>query len=78
MVAVTVNQSYLDRIGKLVGDIYAAQLTEKQVYEYLNISKSTWISVKKGIASQNTINRVVNDAERYVDGILNERRKDAI
>lgn len=75
MVAVTINQSYLDRVGRLIGNIYAAQMSEKQVYEYLGISKTTWIAVKKGQAGESTINRVVNDAEHYVDGILNERRK---
>ena len=28
MVAITINQSYLDRVGRLIGDIYAAQMKE--------------------------------------------------
>ncbi|XZO07543.1 hypothetical protein ABU186_08375 [Weissella paramesenteroides] len=30
MVAITINQSYLDRVGRLIGEIYAAQMTEKK------------------------------------------------
>lgn len=33
------------------------------------------MNVKSGIAGQNTINRVLNDSEMYVAGVLNERRK---
>ncbi|MCT2911063.1 hypothetical protein [Weissella confusa] len=75
MVAVTINQSYLDRVGRLVGEIYAAQMTEKEVYEYVGVSKTTWMNVKTGFAGQKTIDRVLNDAEMYVAGVLNERRK---
>lgn len=78
MVAITINQSYLDRIGRLIGDIYAAQLNEKDVYEHLSVSKTTWNNVKKGIAGQNTINSVLNSAEQYVGGVLHERRKQTI
>jgi hypothetical protein len=75
MVAVTINQSYLDRVGHLIGEIYAAQMTEKDVYEHIGISKTTWMNVKTGFAGQNTINKVLNNAEMYVSGVLNERRK---
>lgn len=75
MVAITINQSYLDRVGRLIGEIYAAQMTEKEVYEHVDVSKTTWMNVKSGIAGQNTINRVLNDSEMYVAGVLNERRK---
>ena len=78
MVAIVLNQPYLDRVGRLVGEIYAAQLNEKDVYEHLNVSKTTWNNVKKGIAGQNTINSVLNDAEQYVGGVLHERRKQTI
>lgn len=75
MVAITINQSYLDRVGRLIGDIYAAQMKEKEVYEYMGVSKTTWMNVKSGLAGQNTIDRVLNGAETYVAGILSERRK---
>ena len=75
MVAITINQSYLDRVGRLIGEIYAAQMTEKEVYEHVGVSKTTWMNVKSGIAGQNTINRVLNSSEMYVAGVLNERRK---
>lgn len=39
MVAITINQSYLDRVGRLIGEIYAAQMTEKEVYEHVGFLK---------------------------------------
>ena len=44
MVAITINQSYLDRVGRLIGEIYAAQMTEKEVYEHVGVSKTTWMN----------------------------------
>lgn len=75
MVAITINQSYLDRVGRLIGEIHAAQMKEKEVYEYMGVSKTTWMNVKSGLAGQNTIDRVLNGAETYVAGVLSERRK---
>lgn len=75
MVAITINQSYLDRVGRLIGEVYAAQMTEKEVYEHLGVSKTTWVNVKKGVAGSTTINNVLNGAEQFVGGVLRERRK---
>lgn len=75
MTAITINQAYLDRVGRLVGNIHAAQLKEQSVYEYIGVSKSTWANVKNGKASSSTNEIVLNNAERYVEGILFERRK---
>lgn len=75
MTAITINQTYLDRVGRLIGNIHAAQLKEHDVYEYLVISRSTWANVKNGKASDETSENVLSNAERYVEGILFERRK---
>lgn len=75
MTAITINQSYLDRVGYLIGNIHAAQLKERDVYEYLGVSKSTWRNVKNGTTSDATNETVLNNAEKYVEGILFERRK---
>ncbi|MCW0953229.1 hypothetical protein OIT44_03960 [Weissella ceti] len=71
MVAI-VPQEHWDRVGIVLGKIKAAQLKEKDVY--LNFtSKSTWESVTKGRASEKTTNKILGNAERYVDAILKER-----
>lgn len=71
MVAI-VPQEHWDRVGIVLGKIKAAQLKEKDVY--LNFtSKSTWESVTKGRASEMTTNRILEQAESYVDAILKER-----
>lgn len=75
MTAITINQPYLDRVGHLIGNIHAAQLKEQDVYRYIGVSKSTWNNVKNGIASETTNETVLNNAEKYVEGILFERRK---
>lgn len=71
MVAI-VPQEHWDRVGIMLGKIKAAQLKEKDVY--LNFtSKSTWENATKGRASESTTNRVLDQAESYVDVILKER-----
>ncbi|GAK30698.1 hypothetical protein WOSG25_041390 [Weissella oryzae SG25] len=75
MVAVTIDRDYLARVGRLVGKIFEtkniAGVNETAVINYLGISKTTWNNVKKGTAGTTTAERVLNDAEKYVDGILN-------
>ena len=75
MAVITIKQSYLDRVGRLIGEIHAAQMIEQDVYEYLGVSKTTWLNVKGGKAGQATIDRVLTGAETYLAGILFERRK---
>ncbi|MDR3241768.1 MAG: hypothetical protein LBT37_06315 [Lactobacillaceae bacterium] len=75
MPAITINQSYLDRVGRLIGEIYSAQLIQQDVYTSINVSKATWENVKKGFAPETTRNNVLEAAEHFVSGVLNERRK---
>ncbi|GAK31868.1 hypothetical protein WOSG25_180190 [Weissella oryzae SG25] len=76
MVAVTIDRDYLARVGRLVGKIFEtkkiAGVNETTVANYLGISMTTWNNVKNGTAGTITASRVLNDAEKYVDGILNK------
>lgn len=70
----TAPQSHLDRVGRIVGKIYSAGFEEKDVFPRYT-SRTTWQTIKKGTAAQSTIDSVLGQAEEYLDGVLEERRK---
>lgn len=76
MVAVTIDRGYLSRVGRLIGKIFEAKkiagINETKVADYLGISMTTWNNVKNGTAGTVTAERVLDGAEKYVDGILNQ------
>lgn len=69
-----VPQAHLDRVGRIVGKVFSAGLDEKDVFPKFT-SKTTWQTIKRGLAPDRTTDDVLLKVETYLDGILEERRK---
>lgn len=65
------SQYHVERIGSLLGNIYSAGLREKDVFDYLKISKMFWWNLKNNKAGV-SINLCLTQVEVYVSRINDE------